>query len=67
MLSKEHRVAGGNTVELTAQIVDDEQVAIGPVRVAQAKVDTNGILFDGIHLREHGARQEAVKRVAGVE
>src|SRR5205085_4999119 len=48
-------------------VVDHEHIAVGPVGVAEPEIDAYGILFDGVHLREHRSRQEAVERVAGVE
>jgi hypothetical protein len=61
LLPKEYRVAGGNAVELAAQIVDHEQIAIWAIGVSEPEIDAYRILFDGVHLREHIRRQESVE------
>src|SRR5216684_5794398 len=47
-------ICGGDAGELRADVVDDVEIAVGAVVVAQAEIGAYGLGIGGIHLQDAG-------------
>ncbi len=51
-LACQNRIPGGNAVELAAEIVHDEEIAVRSVGVPQPEIHADRIFFDRVDLHE---------------
>ena len=58
------RVCWSDARKLGPNVIDDVEIAVGPVVVAQPKVRAHGLGVRGVHLNEACKGQKAIERVA---
>src|SRR5215467_621237 len=61
------RIGGGNAGELSADIVDDVEVAVRAVVPAETEVGADGLRVGSVHLDEAGEGEEAVEGIVSLE
>ena len=67
LFAGEDRIAGSQTVELIAERVDNEQVAVRTVVVTQTKIHAYRILVDRIDLDQQRGRQKPAERITAID
>src|SRR5690242_10863384 len=61
------RICGGQTHKLRPQVINDKEVAVGPVIIAKPDVCADGLRIRGIHLQRAAQAQEARKRIVALQ
>src|SRR5438876_11419674 len=66
-LAGEHGISCCQAIDLAADVVDHEQIAVWPVGVAHTQVGAPGMVFNGIHLKQRRAGEKAIEGIAAAE